>query len=491
LFRVTVFVVTYSRWLASSVVGRIAAVVVVVGAASGAATAHAAGGDAATVDRITLLNRKAVDAYQHLEFDTAVQILNEALALSDQAGLKGHPIRARTFVTLGIVTLGGLKQKEPALKYFRKALRIQPEIRLSPGLANPEIQAAFDEAISSLGSEPGDDLPPEKALVHEPVAMAPAGKVLPIRVAPDRSLEAINLVLSYRAGTDTAFAALPMQKGPNGVFAASIPASATAGAQVVYFIEARKDDGTVVVARGSAASPLVVSLLPAAGASGGAGTAGLGTAGTVTTPGGSSAAAGPQHRFFIAVMGGTGAGFAGGTGDETRGNVSSSSSLDWAGAAHLAPEIGYFVDTRLLLSVQARLQFVSGATEYHVPNAQMGECGSDHICSPFGGAFAGLLKASWFLSQPDGAFQPYLSLAAGGGNIRHLAKVVAPPTCGSNGNQACTDTVAAGPVLFGPAFGFTYKLSDAVDLVAEVQALIGVPTFTANADVNVGLAFQL
>jgi hypothetical protein len=488
LFRVTVFVVTHSRWLAGSVVGRIAAVVVVVGAVSGAATARAAGGDAATVDKITLLNRRAVDAYQHLEFDSAVQILNEALALSDQAGLKGHPIRARTFVTLGIVTLGGLKQKEPALKYFRKALRIQPEIRLSPGLANPEIQAAFDEAIGSLGSEPSDDLPPEKALVHEPVAMAPAGQLLPIRVTPDKSVEAVNLVLNYRAGTDTAFAALPMQRGPAGVFEAGIPASATAGAQVVYYIEARKDDGTVVVARGSAASPLVVSLERPAGATA---TAGIGPAATATATGGPPVAAGPQHRFFIALMGGTGAGFASGSGDETRGNVTSTSSLDWAGAAHLAPEIGYFVDTRLLLSVQARLQIVSGATEYHPPNPQPGECGSDMICSPFGGAFAGLLKASYFLTEPDGAFQPYVSLAAGGGNIRHLAKVVAPATCGSNGNQACTDTVAAGPVLFGPAFGFAYRLSDAVDFIGEIQALIGVPTFTANADVNLGLAFRL
>src|SRR3954469_4502407 len=99
--------------------------------------------DSATVGKITLLNRKAVDAYQHLEFDTALRILNEALELSDTPALKQHPSRARTYVTLGIVTLGGLKQREPALRYFRKALQIQPEVRLSPGLANPEIQGAF------------------------------------------------------------------------------------------------------------------------------------------------------------------------------------------------------------------------------------------------------------------------------------------------------------------------------------------------------------
>src|SRR5215471_6816975 len=66
----------------------------------------------ATVGKITVLNRKAVDAYQHLEFETAMRLLNEALDRAERAGLNQHPIRARTYVTLGIVTLGGFKQRE-------------------------------------------------------------------------------------------------------------------------------------------------------------------------------------------------------------------------------------------------------------------------------------------------------------------------------------------------------------------------------------------
>jgi len=116
--------------------------------------------DSSTVGKITLLNRKAVDAYQHLEFETAVRLLNEALDVSERAGLTLHPIRARTYVTLGIVTLGGFKKRDEAIKYFRKALQIQPEVRLSAGLANPEIQAAFDEAIAGLGNGTSDEMPP-------------------------------------------------------------------------------------------------------------------------------------------------------------------------------------------------------------------------------------------------------------------------------------------------------------------------------------------
>ena len=160
--------------------------------------------DTAAVGKITLLNRKAVDAYQHLEFETAERLLNEALDQSERAGLTQHPIRARTFVTLGIVTLGGLKQRDKAVKYFRKALQIQPEVRLNPGLANPEVQAAFDEAIASLGSG-GDDLTPEKALVHEPVHIGQAKQPVSITVVPDKDLEASAVVLRYRAGDGAPF----------------------------------------------------------------------------------------------------------------------------------------------------------------------------------------------------------------------------------------------------------------------------------------------
>ena len=430
--------------------------------------------DSATVGKITLLNRKAVDAYQHLEFETAVKLLNEALEVSERAGLVLHPVRARTYMTLGIVTLGGFKQRDQAIKYFHKALQIQPEVRLSAGLANPEIQAAFDEAIASLGAN--DELSPDKALVHEPVHVGQVGRAVPITVLPDKDLGASALVLRYRAATASAFTDLPLQKGPTGAFEAAIPASATTGQQVVYFIEARRADGSVIVRRGTAADPMVVALVEEAKPA------------AVTVHPTQPAKASP--RFYFALLGGTGVGTASGTGEETQNSVASSG-IAWTRTGQLAPEIGYFVTPRLRLGVQARLQLVSGATPYHVPNPLHGECGSDNICSSSTGAFAGLLKATWLLVEPESAFQPYVSLAAGAGNIRHVVKVSSPPTCGSSGTEACMDTVAAGLGLFGPGVGFQYRVSDGVGLVVEIDGLVGAPHFTVNADLNVGVAFQL
>jgi tetratricopeptide (TPR) repeat protein len=435
--------------------------------------------DNAAVGKITLLNRKAVEAYQQLEFEAAMRILNEALDQSERAGLTQHPIRARTLMTLGIVSLGGFRQRDQAVKYFRKALQIQPEVRLSPGLANPQIQAAFDEAIATLGS--GVDLPPEKALVHEPVRIGQTVKPVPITVTPDKDLEASTVVLRYRAPNTYTFTDVPMQKSASGAFAASIPASATGGEQVLYFIEARRANGTVIVARGSAAEPLVVALASPASATP--------TTTAIATATAGSARSVSDKRLFFALLGGAGLGWVSGTGEETRNDVASSG-VDWTPTGQLAPELGYFVTPRFMLGVQGRLQLVRGATPYHVPNPDIGECGDDNICAPAKGALAALAKATWFLADAGSAFQPYLSLSAGGGTIRHVSKVSGAATCGS-GTEVCKDTVAGGPALFGPGVGFRYGVSDAVGIVAEIGALVGVPNFTANADLNIGVAFQL
>ena len=431
--------------------------------------------DAATVGKITLLNRKAVDAYQHLEFETAERLLNEALDQSERAGLTQHPIRARTFVTLGIVTLGGLKQRDKAVKYFRKALQIQPEVRLNPGLANPEISAAFDEAIAGLGSG-GDELPPEKALVHEPVRTGQAKQPVAIAVVADKDLEASEVVLRYRAASASSFTDVTMTKGAGGAFQAAIPASATDGDQVMYFVEARRNNGSVVVRRASAADPIVVALARPAE--------------TLTAEPRPSAPRASDKRIFFAIAGGTGIGYSSGSGEATRAEVSSAG-VGWTHSGQVAPELGYFVTPQLMLGVQMRLQLVRGATPYRPQNAAANECGTEtpRVCDPASGAIAALLKLTYFLTGPSSVFQPYLSLSAGAGNIRNVSSVRAS-LCGS-GTEACVDTIAGGPALVGPGFGFRLVVSDGVGIVAGVNGLVGVPTFAATADVNLGLAFQL
>jgi tetratricopeptide (TPR) repeat protein len=117
-------------------------------------SAPARADDVEVIARVTKMNKKAIEEYENLNFEEARKILREALEVCTTNGLDKHPIRARTHIHLGIVIFSGFKQRELALKQFRKALDIQPEIRLTKSLANPEIQQAFDEALAGAGSDP-------------------------------------------------------------------------------------------------------------------------------------------------------------------------------------------------------------------------------------------------------------------------------------------------------------------------------------------------
>ena len=109
--------------------------------------AVAAKNDQATVDKVTNLNKKALDAYSREDYDTARSLLKEALELCANAGLDQHPITARTHIHFGAVAIVGFKQREVGIKQFRKALDIQPDIKLTKVIATPELQDAFEEAV--------------------------------------------------------------------------------------------------------------------------------------------------------------------------------------------------------------------------------------------------------------------------------------------------------------------------------------------------------
>jgi hypothetical protein len=125
----------------------LAPLVVLVAAAPGLASAANPPGDPAAVNKVTNLNKKALDAYNKQDYDTARATLKEALEICASAGLDQHPITARTHIHFGIVAIVGYKQREVGIKQFRKALEIQPDIKLTKTLATPELQEAFEEAV--------------------------------------------------------------------------------------------------------------------------------------------------------------------------------------------------------------------------------------------------------------------------------------------------------------------------------------------------------
>ncbi len=155
---------------------------------------------------------------------------------------------------------------------------------------------------------------------------------------------------------------------------------------------------------------------------------------------------------------------------------------------HVVAAVGYFVSANLMLSVEGRLQIISGTT----PTPTTASCMPS--CSPPGTAFAGLAKASFFLTQ--GQLRPFLSAGVGGGNIRQVVEVKGATDCGkvpagaTNGTAQCVDTVTGGPLLLAAGGGIAYEMGS-LALLGTLTANVGVPQLMLNVDAVVGLGLRL
>ena len=438
--------------------------------------ARAQGEDSAALEKVTKLNKKAVDEYQNLNFEESRKALKAAIDICAQSGLENHPVTARTYIHLGIVTFTGFKQREEAVKQFRKALEIQADIKLDKILATPEVQEVFDEAVAAIKA---DSKPPEPAakpadsVEHTPVTRSPQGAAIVIKATVDPSVGAKKVLLSFSADGSDDFGEKEMKEDPpgSGFYVGEIPSSATQGAVVGYYIEAYGENDQVLGSKGTEQRTLKITMTGPGGQ----------PLGKVKKPPTDDETDGPSLFFGLGM--GSGVGWASGNGE-----VNSTSVVDPAGFApskllHFSPEIGYFLSPELLLSVQFRFQLISGANEFHSANAM--ECG-DGICSPGTYAFAGLAKISYLFGEGD--FRTFVSGIGGLGTIRHVAEFLSQENCGPTGDQTCIDTVPSGPVFVGAGAGVLYNLTPAFALTLGTNALLGFTRFTFHIDLNAGVA---
>jgi hypothetical protein len=185
---------------------------------------------------------------------------------------------------------------------------------------------------------------------------------------------------------------------------------------------------------------------------------------------------------------GGGMGWSGGSA-EVNPEVKIPSGVHAASVVHLAPEVGYFVRPSVLLSLQARVQYISSTTGIADPTMTM--CGSDHVCAPAHGALAVFARAAWF--KGDGNFRPYVAGMIGAGQIRHVASLPGRADCQVDGTGPvrCVDTVVTGPVLVGAGGGLMVNLASAFALTLGLNAVVGFPSNTFNIDLNGGFALKL
>jgi len=443
--------------------------------------ARAEAEDSAAVEKVTKLNKKAVDEYQNLNFEESRKLLKNAIEICGQSGLENHPVTARTYVHLGIVTFTGFKQKDEAIKQFRKALEIQADIKLDKILATPEVQEVYDEAVAqqkeAAATPKKPDLKPGEGIDHQPVTESRQGNPIPIKANVDPSLGAKKVVLSFSADGADDFAEREMKEDPavSGGYTAEIPASATMGGVVDYFIEAMADGETPVAAKGSANKTLKITMLNANGQPLVVGK---------KKPPKKVVEPDESPSLFIGLSFGSGVGYTTGNGEIFGGDKVDPPGLSMSRLLHLAPEFGYYVTPELLLSVQLRLQLISGATEYHDVNG----CMPDGVCSPGSYAFAGFARATYFFGEGD--FRTYVAGTVGLGTIRHVIGFNSQPHCGANMMSTCVDTVPSGPVFAGLGAGIMYNVSPTFALTFGTNALLGFTKFTAHVDLNAGVALE-
>ena len=476
-----------------------------------AAPAPARAQPADAIDKVTQLNRDALAAIDKREFEKARELLKRALDVCASAGLERHAVAARTRVHMGVVIIEGFKNPELGRKQFARALEIEPGITITKSLSTPELEEAFaqakaagvgggtagnadDEASPLPTSGPGIEGqgPPGRAageagtagrapvssagLSYHTLSEVKQGSHIIVTVTVEDTLRFHKLVLAYRPPGTREFLGREMEPVGNGTYTAEIPDRATTGPSVAYYIEAQDDDGQPVAQRGSEERPLVISFAAPARAATARAEA-VAEKREVRRRSDEDEEEEEGARYFASLQLGSGVGYVSGMG-EVNADMPVAGTVSGALLGHVVPEIGYWIEPGLLLSLQGRVQWVSGPTEID----------KDGHHPPVPAALAMFAKATWV--GGSAALRPFVSGGLGGGQIRHVVTFSNLKDCGPNQDQTCVDSVVAGPLLAEVGAGLLYKLGGQLDLVLSSNVEAAAPSFTINLDVNAGVGFS-
>lgn len=249
-------------------------------------------------ERIQQMSRKAMEDYDSLEFDSAKRTLTDCIGMLRSSGLDETALAAKVYTNLGIVYIAGFRDKGRGQQQFERALNIDPSLKLDPAVATPELLEVWNAAVQSLpkkkraiaqGGQPGQTgqpgqsgqtgqpgqgghsgkdpetpaapaVPPEKALQHTPLDEVASGQRVSVYAHPLVSVARAQLF--YRGPGQERYRVVPMGRSRKvpGDIVGLIPADATQGRNIQYYLEAYDDGGNVVGRQGSPESPLIISI---------------------------------------------------------------------------------------------------------------------------------------------------------------------------------------------------------------------------------------
>ena len=384
--------------------------------------ARAEAEDSAAVEKVTKLNKKAVDEYQNLNFEESRKLLKNAIEIcgavgpGEPPGHRAHLRPPRHRDVHGLQAEGRGDQAVPQGARDPGGHQAGQDPRHPGGAGGLRRGGRAAEGSAGTPKKPRAEAGGE-GIDHEPVDQSPQGSPIPIKASVDPSLGAKKVVLSFSADGADDFAEKEMKEDPPG--AAATPrrsrrrprraASSTTSSRRWATTKRRCGEGL----REQDAED--------------------------HDAGRERAAAGPRRQGEEAAEEGRRA---------TRRRACSSGwlrqrrrlddrerrdqsartrsirpALSMSRLLHLAPEFGYYVSPELLLSVQLRLQLISGATEYRDPNADC-ECPTRSARRAATRSRA-LRGRRYFFGEED--FRTYVAGTLGLGTIRHVRLRLAAP----------------------------------------------------------------
>ncbi len=412
---------------------------------------------ASEADRIEYLNKKAMEDYDSLEFDSARRTLTDCVAKLRATGQDQTPLAAKTYTHLGIVYVAGLHDKSRGQKQFEKALAIDPTLRLDPTLATPELQESWDAVVASLprkkrqaaeqaakqeapvptatasknppeppssNTEPGSD-----ALRHTPVDDVPPGQRIAIYAHPNVPIA--RATLFYRAPGQERYSEVAMGRSRKiaGDIVGYIPADAVSGRSLQYYLETYGPAGGVIGKQGSPESPFVVSVV--GGKASSAGTAGEEEDPLAQVRKDQAAERAPkpfrEHVYFDIALGTGGAVVPSGTTTEIayyytskpmpqyQPARASSGGFVWSGLA-LRGEIGGYIYQGLTLGMSHRIEVFlnNNADSTGTPRVCTGMSPCYATTSKVNFGYIGLVKLRYQFNRKS-MFRPYVHFDIGGG----------------------------------------------------------------------------
>ena len=186
----------------------------------------------------------------------------------------------------------------------------------------------------------GTEAPSSSGFSYHTVSEVKQGSSIVVTVTVEDSLKFRKLILAYREQGTSEFLGREMEPVGDGAYRAEIPASATNGSSVAYYMEAQDDEGNAVGSRGTETRPLVISFAATAKPSSARAEAAVEKKAENRRRHDEDEEEG-GGKYFVGMLVGSGIGYTSGNG-EVNADVPVSGTASGALLGHVAPEFGYW-----------------------------------------------------------------------------------------------------------------------------------------------------